>query len=224
MKSTSGPSFKLGEGVVKVTLDDFKNMGKRIPTDKIPEINQLWSLLGNTHLEIAVANDEKLIEQMKVILSKINELTICEFDASRFMWKLEYGTRPLEQCFPEEWDNDEKTRHLIYKHHSIINRGKWSALHAAQKAFKKFPSLHDFDKSVLWENLGPISEPRLWHKSELFLSFNPKTNKYVIDLNRLTGSRPSFYHLWEMILKAICDVNCEPVPENSVGFHINWVK
>ena len=177
-------------------------------TETIPLVSNFFPLYGSTQFELNITSEAALIEQITSALENIIELSSVVWDQQRFYWKIEYGTKPLELSVP-------------FQCYHTVKSGKWNAMIAASEAVRRFPALieNDFDM----DNIPRVVEVRQWHKSEIYLYFNPVSLKYLIYFNRLTGSRASFYYTWVRILTQICEMNGLEIPEEFQGMVANYM-
>jgi hypothetical protein len=166
------------------------------PTGKINPLPKVF-YLGLFSIEIQVESEYLLVEQLKLAISNITELSLQEFDSENFSWKIEYASKPLELSVSGD----------LYQ---TVLIGKEAATLASIEAIQRFPHLIPNLNEEIHEH---PCEKREWHKSEIDLFSLPESNKYIIHFNRLYGDHNSFYYTMGRIINMLFNMNNLPIPE-----------
>jgi len=129
--------------------------------------------------EISYIDPEKLINYINSLLFEIEGLR-GNYNKNKFMWELEWGTKPVEYTVDD------------YKLRCIIERKKFCAIHAQTLALEKFPHLIQNNNNFEYK---PIEHRYRWCKINIMLSYNEKENIITIEYNGLAGDGLSFYNI-----------------------------
>jgi len=187
--------FNQFKGLQFVNSKNFKD--KKLPQNKFyrfPNFTQL-----------PYFEPEILIKYINETLSGIEGIRgkYCE---DRFLWQLEWGTRPIEYTI----DNDD------YKLFQIIKHKKYAATMAAVEANKRYLNniiyYDDDDDDEFY--LAPIRiSDNKWFKFTIMLSYEEDKDCIIIEYNRLTGDAISYYDIIDTIKKNLLDIK-----------NLNWFK
>lgn len=149
---------------------------------KLPP-NGFYKFPNNT--EIPYIDPEKIINFINSLLSEIEGLR-GSYSENKFMWELEWGTKPIELTVSD------------YKIRCIIEHKKFCALQAQTLALEKFPHLIENNDDD--DEFEPPQFNSGWCKTNIILSYNEKENKITIEYNRLSGDSLTFYDIVRPII------------------------
>jgi hypothetical protein len=110
-----------------------------------------------------------------------------EYNEKKYMWNLEYGTKPIELTIDK----------ADYKLRRIIDNKKYAALLASSKALEKFPHNadyynDDFDDDDLPSPI-PLFANGKWCNIQIYLTYDEEKNIILIEFNRYDGDPSSYY-------------------------------
>lgn len=112
----------------------------------------------------------------KSLLEFGEEIKAINYYESEFGWKIEYGTKPLEEIV------------LTIREKNTIENGRRCALDAAMVAFEKF-SVREED--ITYRRDRPIMGRKLWASIIIGLGYCPNTGKYTVPISRIRGCKNS---------------------------------
>jgi len=155
-------------------------------------INTMYSYCPTPFLEFSSFYDKDfLINFINTTLDEIGCITIikqCDFTCE---WTIEYGTKPLEEIVKTPLERQ------------VIQKGRYVALHAAEKAAKKAGQINtEEDDLELLDHLDELVDEmirftniRKWASIKINLAFNLWNNSYVIYLNKRKGDISSYAYI-----------------------------
>jgi len=147
-----------------------------------------WYAFPN-NIKIPVCCPKTLIKYINDNLLKIEGVRY-EYLEDRYIWNLEYGTRPIEHTLDEN----------NYSLFNIICIKKHAAILAAFKAHKMFPSLtYGYDDPYDLEPIHLFGGFYKWCHMIISLSYSEKDNSILLELRNNRGDTSSFYALVRII-------------------------
>jgi hypothetical protein len=185
----------LKPGFVITGLKPYFNARAKLPNKRFP--------VTCKHVELPLCDPEIIKKVINNTLAEIEGVR-GEYDEKKFMWILEYGTKPIELTIDKS----------DYKLKRIIEHKKYAALMAASIALEKFPLNDEFfeDDGELPSPI-PICSNGKWSNLQIYLTYDDEKNVILVEFNRYNGDHTSFYvvaNIVERVLK-------EPTL-------INWIK
>ena len=163
------------------TPTSFKDIG-RVTNGEMPRKPPLYFINANNTVYAPDMTFPSLKQHIEAILSQIEGLKY-KWDEDNFIWKIEWGTCPME------YGKD-------YRIANTIKHGRFAAQIAACEAIKMFPHLINGDQDN--EDLGlPIGQSGEWSKIELRAYWDSQQERVFLELNRMTGCHITFYNILE---------------------------
>lgn len=133
---------------------------------------------------------EYIINFINSTLDNVESITVRKYFDKEYIWRIEYGTKPLEEIV--------KTQ----KEKQTLERGRLVAVYAAEKSRKKNNNINDdIEKDLIKFEETPVEETKIqmfkkkWSSIKIELTFNVFSNMYVIYLIKNRGDKTSFYHI-----------------------------
>jgi hypothetical protein len=152
------------------------------------------------HIKVPFCNVENMKKCINNTLSEIEGIH-GEYDEEKYMWNLEYGTKPIEYTIePGDWKLNE-----------IILQKKFWALLTSRKAFEQFHQNdydYGFDKGYAPLPFRTLAASRFsvksftnrkWCKINISLSYDEENNEIIVEFNREKGERETFYFVSNII-------------------------
>ena len=150
--------------------------------------------ISNQSLDIKYLSLDDFHYEIKKALSKCLSITKLEWDDEFKMYKIEYGTRPLEYEHIESALTIQKMRLL--------------SIRVAFEALRRFP--HNDDEYVdILDIPMPLyftDLPRRWSRFEIRLCWNHQVNCLHVYSQRLTGDRSSYFHVWKLVKEHFIEI------------------
>jgi hypothetical protein len=176
----------LKPGFVITGLKPYFNDRANLPNKRFP--------ITFKHVELPFCDPEIIKKVINNTLSQIEGVR-GKYDEKKFMWTLEYGTKPIELTI-ERGD---------YKLKRIIEHKKYAASMAASRALEIFPLNDEF-----FEDDGELPSPipiwanGKWCSLQIYLTYDDEKNVIIVEFNRYNGDHSSFYvvsNIVERVLK-----------------------
>ena len=157
------------------------------------------------HIEVPFCDVEIIKKVINNALARIEGVR-GNYNELKFIWELEYGTKPIERTI------DPSDYNLI----RIIKQKKYAALFASEKALDRFPHNADYndyhDGDEFPEPVSIFANPK-WSVINILLSYDEEKNVILVEFNRLIGDHASFHIVSNVILSEL------KKPEL-----LNWIK
>jgi len=187
MQQDTDQTFQpLKPGFVITGLKPYFNDRTKLPNKRYPVT---WK-----HVELPLCNPEIIKNVINNTIVQIEGVR-SEYNEKKFMWTLEYGTKPLELTINK---SDFKLR-------KIIEHKKYAAIMAATVAIEKFPHNDEFfeDGEELPDPI-PCFVNGKWTNLQIYLTYDDE-NTILVEFNRYNGDHISFHfvaNIIEYVLKA----------------------
>ena len=185
----------LKPGFVITGLKPYYDPKTKLPNKRFP--------VTCKYVEIPLCNPEIIKNVINNTIAQIEGVR-GEYNHKKFMWTLEYGTKPLEMTI-------DKTD---FKLRRIIEHKKYAAIMAATLAIEKFPHNDEF-----FEDGNELPQPIQcfvnckWTNLQIYLTYDDEKNTILVEFNRYNGDHVSFYFVANIIEAAL-----------KTPTLLNWIK
>jgi len=185
----------LKQGFVITGLKPYYNAKAKLPNKRFP--------ITCKNVALPLCDPEIIKKAINNTLAEIEGVR-SEYNEKKFMWTLEYGTKPLEYTIDK----------ADYKLRRIIEHKKYAAIMAASFALEKFPHNadhfdHNFDDDYLPPPI-PFFANGKWCSLQIYLTYDEEKNIILVEFNRYNGDHASYYFVAntiDSVLKAPTFVN-----------------
>jgi hypothetical protein len=173
---------RLKPGFVVTGLKPYFNARVKLPNKRFP--------VTCKHVELSLCDPEIIKNVINNTIAQIEGVR-SEYNEKKFMWTLEYGTKPIELTINK---SDFQLRR-------IIEHKKYAALMAASKAIEYFPHNDEYDDEL--QDPIPFFANCKWCNIQIYLTYDEETNVILIEFNRFNGDHASFYFVSNIVESAL---------------------
>ena len=173
---------RLKPGFVITGIKPYFNARAKLPNKRFP--------VTCKHVELPLCDPEIIKNAINNILTQIEGVR-SEYNEKKFMWTLEYGTKPIELTIAK----------ADFKLRRIIEHKKYAALMAALNAIEKFPHNDEYDDEL--PDPIPFFANGKWCNIQIYLTYDEETNVILVEFNRFNGDHASFYFVSNIVESAL---------------------